>query len=288
MSTEHAAYDFRSPDRLNPEREQALQVVAETFARRVASVLSTALRTIVLTRVVALRQQTYSEFLDAMPRPSVLPALSVGGLPGGGHLQLALGDAMSFLDRLLGGAGTGEQPDRPLTEIETGIFGMLFGQVASELSFAFGAIGDLEVRQTGVETSARFHQVARSTDTVVVVELEADVDGRVTPVVVCLTLSPLAPVLTTVGYTADEEESVRVAQARRVVRRRIEQVEIDVRVAFHEVSLTSSEVFALTVGDVVPLRHRTEEPLVVTGGGVPVARATPGSHGRRLAVQIVS
>lgn len=287
MSVEPAAYDFRNPDRLNREREQALQVVAETFARRVSAVLSTSLRTIVTSQVVALRQPTYAEYLEGMARPSVLSALALGGIPGGGHLQLAHVDVMAFLDRLLGGAGTGEQPERPLTEIETGLASAFIAQVAGELSFAFGAIGELHVRQTALETSVRFHQVARSTDTVVVVDLVAQVDDRAVPFSLCLTLGPLSPVLASIERTVDDEEGERVAHARQVVRRRIEQVEIDVRVAFQDVSLTSREVFALAVGDVVPLRHRTSEPLVVTAGGVRVAHATPGSHGRQLAAQIV-
>lgn len=280
-------YDFRNPDRLNREREQALQVVAETFARRVSAVLSTSLRTIVTTRVLALRQPTYAEFLDTPGGPAVMSALAVGGLPGGGHLRVSLAAALGLVDRLLGGTGTGEQPDRPLTEIESDVVALLLGSVAGELSFAFAAIGDLPVRQTALETSVRFHQVARSTDTVVVVDLEALVDERPLTFGLCLTLAPLSPVLASIERTVDREEGERAAHAREVVRRRVEDVEIDVRVAFGGVSLTSSEVFALTVGDVVPLRHRTADPLVVTAGGVRVASATPGSSGRRLAVQIV-
>ncbi len=288
MSVEPTAYDFRSPDRLSRQREQALQVVAETFARRVSTVLSTGLRTIVPAGVASVGQRTYGEYLDAMPRPSVLGALTVDGLPGGGHLQLALADVMGFLDRMLGGAGTGEQPERPLTEIETGLAELLLGQLAAELPFAFAVIGDLPVAQTGLETTSRFHQVARSTDPVVTIELELQVFERPVSLTGCLTLSTLTPLLTSLDRVDDDDHAgLRAAQTRRVVTERLEQVEVDVRVAFREVSLTSAEVFALSVGDVVPLRHGVHDPLVVTTGGVRVARATPGSHGRRLAVQIV-
>ncbi len=282
------AYDFRSPDRLSRQREQALQVVVETMARRVSTVLSTGLRTIVPARVVSLGQRTYGEYLEAMPRPSVLGALAVEGLPGGGHLQLALADVLGFLDRMLGGAGTGPQPDRPLTAIESTLAEMLLGQIVGEMPFAFSVIGDLPVALGGIESTVRFHQVARATDPVVTVELELLVLERPVTLTACLTLSTLTPLLTTLDKMADDDGAgERAAQTRRVVTERLGHVEIDVQVAFREVTLTSAEVFALAVGDVVPLRHRTDEPLVVSAGGVLVARATPGSHGRRLAVQIV-
>lgn len=287
---EPAAYDFRSPDRLSRQREQALQVVAETYARRVSTVLSTGLRTIVTARVAGLGQRTYGEFLDALARPSVLGALSVEGLPGGGHLQLGLGDTMGFLDRMLGGTGTGAQPERPLTEIEAALAEQLVGQLAAELPFAFSVVGDLPVAPTGLETTTRFHQVARVTDPVVTIEVEVTVFERPVPLTVCLTLSTLTPLLTTLDRVAEDDDAAageRTAQTRRVVTDRLSQVEVDVQVAFREVTLTSGEVFALTVGDLVPLRHRVHDPLVVSTGGVRVARATPGSHGRRLAVQIV-
>ncbi|HMM96136.1 flagellar motor switch protein FliM [Phycicoccus sp.] len=288
MSVEPAPYDFRSPDRLSRQREQALQVVVETLARRVSTVLSSSLRTIVPARVVSLGQRTYGEYLESVPRPSVLGALAVEGLPGGGHLQLALGDVMGFLDRMLGGTGTGEQPERPLTEIESGLAEMLLGQIVGEIPFAFTVIGDLPVALTGLESTVRFHQVARATDPVVTVELELGVFERPVALTACLTLSTLTPLLTTLDKMADDDGAgERAAQTRRVVTERLGHVEVDVRVAFREVTLTSAEVFALSVGDVVPLRHRTEEPLVVSTGAVRVARATPGSHGRRLAVQIV-
>lgn len=288
VSVEPQTYDFRSPDRLSRQREQALQVVVETWARRVSTVLSTALHTIVPAKMVALGQCTYGEYLESMARPSVLGALAVENLPGGGHLQLSLGDAMGFVDRMLGGSGTGAQPERPLTEIESGVAELLLAQMVGELPFAFTVIGDLPVALTGLESTVRFHQVARSTDPVVTVELELLVFERPVPLTVAITLATLTPLLTSLDKMADDDGAgERAAQVRRVVTDRLGQVEVDLAVSFREVTLTSAEVFALSVGDVVPLRHRTEEPLLVSAGGTRVARATPGSHGRRLAVQIV-
>ena len=57
---------------------------------------------------------------------------------------------------------------------------------------------------------------------------------------------------------------------------------------FRVVTVTSSELLALAVGDVLPLRHPVANPLSVLADGVQVAAAVPGSHGQHLACQIVS
>ena len=61
-----------------------------------------------------------------------------------------------------------------------------------------------------------------------------------------------------------------------------------VTVAFEPIQLTSHEVLDLQVGDVLPLRHPTNQPLTLSTDGVAVGAAVPGSHGSRLACQIVT
>jgi flagellar motor switch protein FliM len=67
----------------------------------------------------------------------------------------------------------------------------------------------------------------------------------------------------------------------------LEEVPIDVSVRFNPVTLTSSEILGLEIGDVVPLRHLVSEPLVVTIGGTTAYRAVTGRNGKRLACRIV-
>nr|WP_276511157.1 FliM/FliN family flagellar motor C-terminal domain-containing protein [Kineosphaera limosa] len=65
-------------------------------------------------------------------------------------------------------------------------------------------------------------------------------------------------------------------------------VALPVTVAFDSISLPSKDLLQLEVGDVLPLRHPTNQPLTMSADGVIVAKAVPGSHGNRLACQIVT
>jgi flagellar motor switch protein FliM len=257
VSAEPLSYDFRSPGRLSRERVRALQVANETFARQLSTVLSTTLRTVVYAQVVSVRQVTYDEYIRTVPNPSLLAVLTFENQPGAGLFQLPMGVVMSVIDRLLGGAGGRHQPSRALSDIETTLVRDLVQRVAGELTYAFESIAPVHAHLDTLESNTQFLQLASPTDPVDHASAEASLDGR-------------------------------LAAAARAVEERLQQVEIDVTVAFREVTLTSAEVFSLTVGDVVPLRHPVAEPLLVAADGVPVASATPGSHGKRLAAQIVS
>lgn len=289
MSAEPLSYDFRSPGRLSRERVRALQVANETFARQLSTVLSTTLRTVVHARVVSVRQVTYDEYLRTVPNPSLLSVLTFESQPGSALFQLPMGVVMSVIDRLLGGAGGRVQPIRALSDIETTLVRDLVKRVAHELTYAFESLAPVRADLDTLESNTQFLQVAAPADPVVATEVEVRIGDQAATATLCMSLTTLKPILASVDHNvAVAAADSRVVAAARAVEQRLQEVEIDVTVAFREVTLTSAEVFSLALGDVVPLRHPLAEPLLVAADGVPVASATPGSHGKRLAAQIVS
>ena len=289
VSAEPLSYDFRSPGRLSRERVRALQVANETFARQLSTVLSTTLRTVVYARVESVRQLTYDEYIRTVPNPSLLAVLTFEGQPGSALFQLPMGVVMSVIDRLLGGAGGRRQPIRALSDIETTLVRDLVQRVAGELTYAFESIAPVTAHLDHFESNTQFLQLAAPTDPVVATEVEVRIGDQAATATLCMSLATLKPILASVDQAvAVAAADSRVAAAARTVEQRMQQVEIDVTVAFREVTLTSAEVFSLAVGDIVPLRHPLAEPLLVAADGVTVASATPGSHGKRLAAQIVS
>jgi flagellar motor switch protein FliM len=282
------SYDFRSPGRLSRERVRALQVTSETFARQLSTVLSTTLRAVVYARVVAVRQVTYDEYVRGLPNPSLLAVLGFRDLPGSGVFQLPMGVVMSVIDRLLGGAGGREQPSRALSDIETGLIRGVVVQVARELTYAFESIAPVHAEVTGLESNTQFLQLAPPADPMVATEVELRIGDQVATATMCLALATLKPVLAAVDPSASAGAAGPRDAAARTVESRLQEVEVDVRVAFREVTLTSSEVFSLAVGDVVPLHHPVEEPLVVAVDDTRVAAARPGSSGKRIACQVVA
>jgi flagellar motor switch protein FliM len=281
-------YDFRRPNRFGREHVRALQIVNETFARQFALVLSTALHVSCLVSVTSVRQYTCEEYARTVPNPSLLAVVQLDPLPGAGVLQLPMGIVMSVVDRLLGGPGGPEQPSRALSDIEVGLVRQLLQRIVHELTYAFDSLTPVNPSVGSLESDPQFLQIAAPSEPVIVAELSIHIGDTLATSTLCIpfaTLQPALDALTDSQVTHRTEKDVLVAQA---VELHLNAVPLELSVVFGEVTVTSSQLLALTVGDVLPLRHPVARPLAVRADGVTVAAAVPGSHGQRLACQIVS
>lgn len=283
-----ALYDFRRPNRFSREHVRALQIVNETFARQFALVMSTALRSSCQVSVTSVRQYTYEEYIRTVPNPSLLAVLTFEPLDGGGVFQLPMGLVMSVVDRLLGGPGGRDQPNRPLSEIEVGLVKQLIQRIVSELTYAFETMTPLSTGTGSLESDPQFLQIAPPSEPVIVSELNLRIGDQEATATLCIafaTLQPALDALTASQMTHRTEKDELVA---RKVERQLSGVPLELSVSFQEVSITSSQLLGLAVGDVLPLNHPVGQPLAVLADGVRVAAAVPGSHGQHLACQIVS
>src|SRR5712691_7442414 len=111
-------YDFRRPDKFSKEHLRALRILHGTFARNLASSLTSYLRTSFQARLTMVEQVTYDEYIRSLPTPTVMYIVSADPLPGQMVVELNLGVARAVLDRLLGGSGMLSTRPRDMTEIE--------------------------------------------------------------------------------------------------------------------------------------------------------------------------
>jgi flagellar motor switch protein FliM len=260
----------------------------DTFARQLSTVLSTTLRVVTHASVTSVRQLAYDDYIRGLPNPSLLSVLAFDTLPGSGVFQMPMDIVMSVIDRLLGGPGGVDQPSRALSDIETGLVRNLVQRIAGEMTYAFESILPVHAEVAALESNTQLLQLVPPSDPVVLSELEIRIGDQAAVSTLCLPLTTLQPVLAAVDLRPTAGGDGARSEAAQAVERRLRHVDVDVRVAFREVGLSSAEVFALAVGDIVPLRHPVAEPLVVVAEGVRVATARPGGPGLRTACQIVS
>lgn len=288
MNVKPILYDFRSPNRFSREQFRALQMANETFARQIATVLSTTLRVVAHARLTRINQATYDEYTASLPNPSLLAVLNFAPLTGAGLFQLPMDIVMGVIDRLLGGPGTDQQPSRALSDIESGIIRNLVQRMVQELTYAYDSLAPLKATVASLESDAQFLQLSSPSTPTVVAEFELRIGEQTANATLCIPVQTLQPLLDTLNVKQPLELTGPEAEAREELRLRMDEVPVDVTVAFRPISVTSKEVLELNVGDILPLRHPTKQPLTMSADGVPVATAVPGSHGHRLACQIVT
>jgi flagellar motor switch protein FliM len=286
---ETRVYDFRRPVRLARQHAHLIKVAMTTFSRQATTVLTTSLRAVCLIGNSRLEEMSYDQYLTSLPDQSLSVVLSLDPLHGKALLNLDQPTLLAMIDHLLGGPGTTDQPERPLTDIEQALVRHILGRLLRELAYALEPIAAVRPAVLALEGNAQFVQAAAATDPVVVARLDLQIGSRTSAMSLCIPYAMLAPALAALTGDEDAGQAARSRQeATGRVTRRLTDVEVDVAVRFDATRLRSSEIGSLKVGDVLSLGHRTTRPLSVTAATTTFARAVPGVSGRRLAVLIVA
>lgn len=292
MSTRAIApmpYDFRRPNKFNRDHVRALQIVGETFARQFTTVLSTSLRAVSQVQLVNVGQLTYDEYVRETPNPSFLAVLTLEPLPGTSLLHIPLPVVMAMVDRFLGGTAEGDMPERPLTEIEASLVRSLVDRVLHELAYAFEPLTPVRPRVLQFESNPVFAQITSATDMVITLDFDLRVGAHDGLTSLCVPFASLQPVLDEVSSSAMQPTrgTIDAAAVRSSLRSAIAPAPVDVSVRFRSTRLSSAEIVGLRPGDVVPLAHHVDRPLVVSVAGIDCFAARPGQRGKRLACLLV-
>ena len=285
---EPRSYDFRRPVRLARDQAHLLRVAMQTFGRQSSTVLTTSLRVVSTVGTPAIEEFSYDEYLTGLPEQAVCAVLALEPWAGRSLLTFDTPTLLTVIDHLLGGPGMGEQPDRPLTDIEQALVRQLLERMLRELSYALAPFGTVHPEVLGLESNPGFVQAAAPTDPVVVARMDLTIGERVTPFSLCIPYASLEPALERLNRAKDDQaRALARRQAAERTQQRLSDVEVDVAVKFRPLRLPSSRIASLAVGDVIPLGHRTTTPLAVTSAATTFASAVPGTSGTKLAVLIV-
>ncbi|GAA1540884.1 flagellar motor switch protein FliM [Nocardioides humi] len=283
-------YDFRRPIQLSREHQRTLQLGFDSFARQATTVFTSSLRTVCTVTLAGIEQRTYAEYVDSLGPSTYMTLFSADPIPGTGVLEIPLFATMSCLDHMLGGPGSEEQPDRPLTEIEDTVIRGLVERLLGEMRYSLDGIVTLEPNVTGVEYSPQFAQVASAADVMVVLTLELRIGEQAHRMSVCLPFSGLLPHLAIAagnGAVSDRERAQR-AHSAHLLQEQFHRVPVAVAVRFRPLPVDPGTLADLRPGSVLRLTHPASAPLDVTVAGNTFAHATPGARGQRLAALIVT
>ena len=280
-------YDFRRPSSLSREHLRALHLAYETFARQASTVFTTRLRAVSQVTLSEVEQVSYDDYIRGLGSTAFLAVHTCEPLPGAGILALDLRTAMRCVDRLLGGPGTGDQPDRAFTDIESTLLRGLAQRLLQEIPYAFEAITPLSATVTALEANPQFVQVAAPSDVMVVATFDVRVDEADSIASLALPLAPLLPALDAAVARNRHSHEGAAADVGLQIRARLAEAPVAVSVHFQPVRVPSRVVLDLAVGDVLPLGHLVTLPLSVSTDDVECAQAVPGARGNHLACRIV-
>lgn len=263
-----------------------MQMVCETFARRLSTLLTSGLRQVCQVTATDISQRSYDDYISELPAPTLIAPLGIHPLHGTGTVQFSLPITLAAIDHLLGGPG-GHQPTRTLTDVETTLLAGLLDQIVGALRYALEPIVAIEPSVGAIEYNPQFLQAAGAADALLVAEFDMTVGEVRSPLTFSLPLASVLPRLNAHrprdGATDDDDSAENAAR----VQERMGELPLEVSVEFAPAPLSPAQIMALGVGDVVALPHRVGAPLTVRAGGVRYARAIAGKAGHRLAALVV-
>jgi len=284
------SFDFRRPNKLSRDHVRSLQIVHETFARQLTTLLSSSLRVVSEVSVLSIEQLSYDEYVRDTPNPSHLSILSIEPLPGVAIFQLPLSTAMTIVDLMLGGHGVGTGPERPLSEIERGLVRAVVDRALAELAYSFESITKITPEVIQHESNPQFAQIAAPSDMTVVVMFEVKMGREENVASLCFPYAALQPILDTIAQAAVHAQVSRTDSeaARQRIEARLLDVPVELSVQFDAASLTSGQILDLQVGDVLTLDHPVDVPLTAIVDGIQTFKVRPARAGKRLACQVVA
>jgi flagellar motor switch protein FliM len=281
-------YDFRQQNTLSREHVRTMQIVQETFARNFSTMLASQLRSVTQVTIQSIEQHSYDEYVRDLANPNLLTLLSLSPLSGAAVFQLPLEIAFCAAELMMGGAGRGDHPSRPLTELELQLIRGIIERALPELRYAFEPVVATEPKIMSQESNPQYAQVAAPTDMVIVVTYEIRIESVAGYATLCIPFSSLQPHLEALSATSlyGSQNMANIAESRLRLNEHVNETAVTVSAQFRQLEMTAHDIVQLRVGDVVPLSHPLEEPLMLMVGDTATHRARIGRRHRRLAIVI--
>lgn len=275
-----AVYDFERSATLSREHARALELSFETFSRQWAAALSAKIRVRATVTVENVRMLSYGEYAQSLPTTT---ALVVCALPDSAErmiVQFPSSAATAWIVQMVGGRPTSTTEERTFTPIEQALVGSLITDAIALLTGTMDGLLPQGISITGIQYNSQFAQVAAASEPVIVAWLIMRLGGRSVPTSIMLPAS----LLSAFQSIAPTDRSA----SPELVRRQVEETPIEVALRLSSRTMLPREVLGLSVGDIVPLPHAADRPLMLLAGDQPIATAAVGTSGARLACVVTT
>ncbi|MCC6174143.1 MAG: flagellar motor switch protein FliM [Chloroflexi bacterium] len=281
-------YDFRRPDKFSKEHLRALRILHESFARILASSLTSYLSAGVQVKLTMLEQGTYDEYIDSLPTPTVIYVVGLSPLPGQAVVELNLPVATVLIDRLLGGPGAPSERTGDLTEIELALLKTIGQFILSSLREAWANVAPLRPTMQEPVMSPELAQFATMAEATVMLVLEVALLRTTGTISMCIPYQVLQPVLENLtsqvwmggSRTESDDSDLDLSE-------QMGQVTLPISVELGTAELSVHSLLGLSEGQVIRLNTNANGSLVVRVDDQTKFLGQPGLSGKNLAVQIV-
>lgn len=273
-------YDFSRPTRL--PREQAAELLRgmDSFARSWVTELSAKLRTDCRASVVGVALLPYEDYIATLPESAAMILLSMDTVLARGVMQFPLQDSLGWAERMLGGPGRRDIPERAFSPIEQALVTKVVGGALATMAYSLGASFPANMKVDRIEYTPQAAKAAGPLDATIITSLELTVDGTTSLITFALPADALARESAELSH-ASEDEPLDLMLSH------LAGVPVRVSLQFQPTRVRPEVVLGLAEGDLIRMTHSKNRPLNFAVEGHIMAKAAVGASGSQLACVIV-
>ncbi|MCP1144053.1 flagellar motor switch protein FliM [Lysinibacillus endophyticus] len=282
-------YDFKRALRFSKDQIRSLTRIHENFARLLTTFFSAQLRTYVQITVASVDQIPFEEFVRSIPNMTLINVFEVPPLDGNILMEINPNIAYSMLDRLMGGSGASYNNVDNLTEIEQKIMTNLFERSFDNLREAWDTIAEIDPMLVELEVNPQFLQMISPNETVVVISLNTIIGDTTGMINICIPHVVLEPIIhnLSVQYWMQSNTKEATPEQSKALETKVKQAQLPLIAELGTTDITIEDFLYLSVGDVIQLDQKIDDPLILRIGGLPKFTVQPGKRNKKMAIQII-
>jgi flagellar motor switch protein FliM len=273
-------FRVRPASTLKDEHEQVLALVGQNFCRLFAADLSTFVRCEVDVTMVPVQQWSWDDLLAALPEPYCAVRLAMPPMTGTGLITIDVPLAVAIVEKLLGGAGTAQDRQEPLTEVELSLLGELHQRAAGDISESLSLV--VETRAAAARQESRLELIRASAARNLLIAMEFDIDIKTATGHFRIGIPADALVEKLEAFAGTSASVSSVADTGR-----LGNCAVEAAVRFNDTCLSSRRIVDMAPGQVVMLNHRVSDPLTLFVGDTPFLSVLAGRRGAQKAFAVV-
>lgn len=294
VGRDYRKYDFNSPKKFTKDKLRILSDVFDKYSRITSTQIGSLLRIGCETEVIAIEEQRYYEFSNALGDDDVLTVINVElpdqvkNKPVLMHISPVL--MVNFIDRMLGGEGVTSDVDAGYvyTEIEEVLYQSIIKYFIDGLRDTWGSYLTLNFTFGQLEVSPGMFQAIGMDETIVITTLNVkseDVQGVLS---VCFPGNLLSDIFMILDrrINREKEEGMNYIDSSEDIMHYIRESELDVRAQMGEIKLSMVDLYNLHVGDVINLNKQKDSDVAIQIEGKPWFTGKLGQHNKNMSVLI--
>ena len=283
-------YDFKTANKFTKEQIRAISIVYRSFGYSLSNYFVGMLRAACDAEVLSIEEMSFNEFNNSVPTPAVIAIINSVSLPSSIIIQLSKKISYSIIKSVLGGTREVNSEGRQFTEIELAIFERVVSQMLRIHDDSWSKMFEFKSTLERIETSMQFAQIVDLNEAVLMVTLNMTIGNESGIIGLCLphqALEPFMKTLRTRFVYSGRMPKKQTGPSDSIISS-LKNSDIVVSCEFNTTEATTRDILSLSVGDVIMLQHKINEPLILKCQQIPKYYVSVGTIKNHLAVKIIN